>query len=49
MATRDVTARDMLHRAADWFPQGERVVDGLPKGNTGKVSCKGLRALLAGG
>jgi len=29
MATRDVTARDMLHRAADWFPQGERVVDGL--------------------
>ena len=29
MATREVTARDMLHRAADWFPQGERVVDGL--------------------
>ncbi len=29
MATRDVTVRDMLHRAADWFPQGERVVDEL--------------------
>ena len=29
MATRDVTLRDMLHRAADWFPQGERVVDEL--------------------
>ena len=29
MATRDVTVRDMLHRAADWFPHGERVVDEL--------------------
>lgn len=28
MATRDVTARDMLQRAVDWLPQGERVVDG---------------------
>ncbi|MGK2941755.1 MAG: class I adenylate-forming enzyme family protein [Immundisolibacter sp.] len=29
MATRDITVRDMLHRAADWFPERESVVDGL--------------------
>ena len=29
MATRDITVRDMLHRAADWFPERESVVDDL--------------------